>query len=139
MAKRIVFLKTMADNALDMIATAQATGHTVVDTARVYFYLNDTLGLNWARSMLSQLTPTNTWGLLSRSLLYGDLLKHQTRLVKTILQQSPRMGLTPLETWQNDHQADLDRLFTLIKDIQSAPDFGLPHIDILSRTLGELT
>ena len=88
--------------------------------------------------MLSQLTPTNTWGLLSRSLLYGDLLKHQTRLVKAILQQSPRMGLTPLETWQNDHQADLERLFTLIKDIQSAPDFGLSHIDILSRSLGEL-
>ena len=138
MARRIVFIKTFADNALDIIRTAGATAHSVIDTARVYFYLSDTLGLSWARGVLNQVQPTSSWQTLSRSLLYGDLLRHQSQLVTAILQISVKGQSSPLEKWQETHQPTLDRIFNLLKELQVASDLGLPHVDILARSLADL-
>jgi glutamate dehydrogenase len=137
-ARRIIFLKTLSDNALDIIRTATLTAHSVIDTAKVYFYLSDTLGLSWARDVLNQIHPTSSWQTLSRSLLYGDLLRHQTQLVKAILQSHSHGQESPLERWQDAHQYTLERIFNLIKELQVAPDLGLPHVDILARSLVEL-
>ncbi len=135
LAKRIVFLRNLADSALDIIGTAQNTGHSVVATAKVYFYLSDALGLNWGRGVLNQIHPSSNWQSLSRSLLYGDLLHHQTHLVQTILQRPQIDNTSPLEAWKKAHKNALERISHLIQDMQAAPDLGMAHVDILSRSL----
>ncbi|MBN9565002.1 MAG: NAD-glutamate dehydrogenase, partial [Alphaproteobacteria bacterium] len=138
-AQKIVVINTIADSIFDIIETTIETGHKVLETAKVHFYLSDTLGLRWARETLDQLVLQNSWQKLSRSFLYADLLKHQAALVKKILLKEKGAYATPLESWQQSYAPEIERTMSLVREIQISPEIGMANIDILSRVLSNLT
>jgi glutamate dehydrogenase len=138
-AHKIVVINTIADSIFDIIQTTIETGHKVLETAKVHFYLSDTLGLKWAREALDQLALQNSWQKLSRSFLYADLLKHQAALVKKILLKEKGPFATPLESWQQSYAPEIERTMSLVREMQISPEIGMANIDILSRVLSNLT
>ena len=72
-------------SAFDIVTAAQATGHSVEETAAVYFLLADRLQLGRLRDLIVALPRDDRWTAMSRSALRDDLYGAHAALTRDVL------------------------------------------------------
>jgi glutamate dehydrogenase len=131
-----VAFDSLGSTALDIVQVSRAEGAPLDLTARVYFLIDDHLGLGWLRRQIDALPRTDMWGTLARTALRDDLFHEHAALTRRILSSG---GHDPaderVQRWVGANRASIDRTFDVLVGIRAV---GQPRLEHLSVGLREI-
>ena len=134
-----VALSGLASTALDIVAAARAEGAPLDHATRVYFLLDEHLGLGWLRSQIDQLPRNDMWTTLARTALRDDLFAEHAGLVRRILATGGHTDAEArVDSWVRTNQTAVDRTFEVLLDIRAVGHPGLEHLSVGLREIRNL-
>ncbi len=122
---------------LDIVETATESEADVEIVAKLYFLLDDRLGLHWLRKQVVRLSTESHWHTQARAALREELRKQQATLTAEILSQTSS-DMSPeerVESWCQQHQHALERWQQLVADLKGT---NVQHFEMLMVAVREL-
>ncbi len=139
LARRVATLEPMS-GALDVVATAAATGRDVADVAGVHYALGDRLALDWLSRCIAALPAEGHWQGLARGALRDDVAGLQRALTMDVLRVADR-GETAdarLAAWEGAHRAARERATRVVDEVRGAARPDLAMVSVALRELRNL-
>ncbi|MGY6499415.1 MAG: NAD-glutamate dehydrogenase [Acidimicrobiales bacterium] len=131
-----VAVNDAASTALDIVDAAHTQGAALDLACRVYFLIEDRLGLGWLRSQIDALPRTDKWATLARTALRDDLHHEHAAVVRRILATGGHDDAeTRVDRWVAHNETAIDHTFGVLLDIRAT---GQPKLDHLSVGLREV-
>jgi glutamate dehydrogenase len=131
-----VAFNALASTALDIVVVARSEGAPVELTARVYYLIDDHLGLGWLRRQIDALPRTDMWTTLARTALRDELFHEHAGVVRRILSAGGRDSAeVRVERWVTTNHAAIERTFDVLLGIRAV---GQPRLEHLSVGLSEV-
>ena len=129
----------LASMAFDIVGAARAEGAELELAARVFFLIDDRLGLGWLRQQIDDLPRDDQWSTLARTALRDDLFHEHAALVRRILASGRADDAHELcDRWVRANHAQIDRAFDVLVDIRSIGTPGLEHLSVALREIRNL-
>jgi glutamate dehydrogenase len=129
----------LGSTALDIVEVSRSEGTTLELTARVYFLVDDHLGLGWLRRQIDALPRADMWATLARTALRDDLFHEHAAITRRILSSG---GHEPAEErvrrWAVANQAAIDRTFDVLLGIRAVGRPGIEHLSVGLREVRNL-
>jgi glutamate dehydrogenase len=121
----------------------QPQDERLFETARLYFALDDALGLPWLRSAIQQAPRPDRWHRLALTGLEDDLSGILRGLTAEVMAegaaaQEPSAAAASVARWLDAEVKGLSRYRALIQELQSTTSPELPMLTVAVRTLEEL-
>ncbi|WP_445680482.1 NAD-glutamate dehydrogenase [Radicibacter daui] len=125
----------------DVVAIARASGHQVEAVGQIYFAVGDKLGINWLRGAAGEIVSGNHWQKQAVAALIDDLFAQQSAITRRILEDegAGAAGADAVEAWANGRRRAIDRLNSLIGELQGQPAIDLAMLAVGARALRALT
>jgi glutamate dehydrogenase len=134
-----VALDPLASTALDIVTVARSEGAPLDLAARVYFLVDDRLGLGWLRRQIDALPRDDMWTTLARTALRDDLFHEHASLARRILASGGHDSADErVARWVTANQAAIDRTFDVLLDIRAVGEPGLEHLSVGLREIRNL-
>jgi glutamate dehydrogenase len=134
----------------DIVTAAAATGHTVEETAAVYFLLADRLQLGRLRDLVTALPRDDRWSSASRSALRDDLYAAHAALTRDVLAVGgavPGDGVSGdgsagaadrLAAWEDRNAAAVARAAGTLAEIWESDRFTFTTLSVAVRVISAL-
>jgi glutamate dehydrogenase len=125
-----------AFSALDVVEVASATGHPVVEVARIYFALDGLLDMGRIRQRIVALPREDRWQTLARAALRDDLYAAQAALAAEVLtttgDQEPGSRVA---TWTERNATAVGRAAQVLADIASGETYDVATLSVALRQI----
>ncbi|OAN53074.1 NAD-glutamate dehydrogenase [Magnetospirillum moscoviense] len=131
-AVRVAGLIVLA-SALDVVRIAGRRGLNVEETAQVYFAAGSRFGLGWLRLSAQRLGGRGHWDKLAAVAAIEELYSHQQGIANAVLAEGEG-----LEAWATRHQAEVERVDSLLAELRAAPQVDLSMLSVINRQLRAL-
>ena len=117
-------------NALDIMQASQESDFTQIDVGKAYFFLSETLQLNWLHDKLSLQPMENQWEELVRSSLLDELDYQQRLLALHVLKYAaPDKPLAlAFECWREKYTDAYQRWSDFFVDLLAMPATSLSFV-----------
>ncbi|MFP3905660.1 MAG: NAD-glutamate dehydrogenase [Acidimicrobiales bacterium] len=132
-------LNSLASTALDIVTAARSEGAPLDQAARVYWLIDDHLGLGWLRRQIDRLPRDDMWTTLARTALRDDLFHEHASVVRRILARGGRDDAeTRVDHWVGANQEAIERTFDVLLGIRAVGQPGLEHLTVGLREIRNL-
>lgn len=125
---------------LDIVAAANASGWSLEQMARAYFYVGDKLSISWVRNKLIHYRVSDRWNALARSALRNDVDYIQRQLtVKIISYESDDLSIEDkFKAWTSHHEKLYNMWCKRLSEIRSVTELDLIMFSVMTRDLFDL-
>ena len=146
LAARAAALEPLA-SACDVVRIGEACGQGVADTARVYYHLGATLGIDWLRDAVAGVKADSEWEKLALRAIVDDSYAHQSGLAARVLKEGDADGLAGakaaaaqklVDGWLAGRQQVVERTAGLLAELRSAREIDLAMLTVANRQLATL-
>jgi len=132
-------------SAFDIVQSAALSGHSVEETAAVYFALADRLQLGRLRDLIVALPREDRWASMARSSLRDDLYGAHAALTRDALavggqgQASPVSdAMERVDAWEKRNEAAVSRAAATLGDIWQSERFTFTTLAVAVRVIRTL-
>ena len=131
--------------AFDIVQSAALSGHSVEETAAVYFALADRLQLGRLRDLIVALPREDRWASMARSSLRDDLYAAHAALTRDVLAigghgQAPTAADVAdlVATWEERNEAAVSRTAATLGEIWQSERFTFTTLAVAVRVIRTL-
>jgi len=136
LAARVGRLKALS-SAPDIVRIAGAAKQGVEDAGAAYFLIGDRFRLDWLRRIAGAMAADTQWQRLALGAIIDDMWSHQFDLTTAAL-KTGHPGKAGVEAWAAARADLIDRIESLLGEIQAAPVPDLAMLAVANRELRTL-
>ena len=136
LSDRIGRLK-MLSCACDIVRLAGGDHRSVRAVGRTYFAVGNHFRLDWLRREANRLSPDNSWRQMAVNAIIDDLWSTQDELSRQVL-QGGEAGRAAIEDWVNARSDQVQRVQSLITELESVGRVELAMLAVANRELRSL-
>jgi glutamate dehydrogenase len=128
-----------AYSAFDMVETAAAAGHSVEETAEVYFDLADRLQITRLRDRITALPRDDRWNTMARAALRDDLYAAHAAITREVLEVTgPGSPEERLAVWAARNDPAVRRAAQTLTEIWESDRFTVAMLSVAVRAIRTL-
>ena len=125
-------------SACDVVRLADGAGHPVKEVGRTYSAVGTRFGLDWLRSAANRIPSDNQWHRMALAAIIDDLWSLQGDLAARIL-AGDKTGDEAIAAWVKRRGELVDRVDTLLGELDGVPQLDLAMLAVVTRELRNLT
>ncbi len=125
-------------SACDVVRLADGAGHPVKEVGRTYSAVGTRFGLDWLRSAANRIPSDNQWHRMALAAIIDDLWSLQGDLAARIL-AGEKTGDKAIAAWVKRRGELVDRVDTLLGELDGVPQLDLAMLAVVTRELRNLT
>jgi glutamate dehydrogenase len=135
---RVAYLIVMP-SACDIIRIAAAHGVPAEEVARLYFAVGEVLGFGWLRYQAEKIGAASHWQRLAVAAVIEELYSHQRDVTVRVFDAAGATDESAIEAWSRTRAPAVNRMRSLLGELQAAAKVDLAMLTVASRQLRALT
>lgn len=137
MAEQLAAMPFMT-SALDIVQVSLEHGFAVLDVARTYFGLGQSLNLTWLAQRIDELPVEGRWHALARGSLHDELQAQQSALVAQVLNYGDGTQAERLAAWLGRDDSGLRFTLAMLSEMRSQREMDYPSASVALRRVAQL-
>jgi glutamate dehydrogenase len=125
-------------SALDIIEVASASGQSVLEVAKVYSILGESLTLKWLQQRIDELPVEGRWHALARGSMRDELQQQQGALVAQVLRQGEGDTTSRVQRWMEQGGDTLKFTLSMFADMRALRSMDYATASVAVRRLAQL-
>ena len=126
--------------ALDIADVSAERGRDVIDTARIYAKLNDSLGLQWLHNRAEDLRVDGRWQAMARNNLREEIYQIRRDIALRLLTRRGKLdGRIVARKWLAKHEQEVGRFCAMTEEMRLRGHYDFATLSVAAQELRDLT